>query len=346
MSKHVLIIGGTRFIGRSICKILASNGFTVHVLHRGFHPAQNCPEGIIEHLGNAKNPLEYKQLFKKYSIEFIIHTIAYAPEDLESLLPILKSTQIPLVVISTGQVYLVTVPRKSEYKETDYNRLLMQAPLNEEDFNQWEYGIQKRNMENLLTRWHEEYGISALTLRSPVVQGKNDYSYRLFSYIARLQDQEPIVLPHQGNTIISHIWVEDLARAILAIVNKGFTGRFAYNISMQERFKLSEVLQQMSEILQINKKAYISTRELSEQEDKILRTASPYSGKWVSVLNAEAFKKDFEWSPTPFSSWFPEVVLYQAKNFYLDELKNYGNRPKEVEIFKKLEKKGQLEQIL
>ncbi len=345
MSSHVLVIGGTRFIGKAIVRKLTSQGYIVHVLHRGFHPlGMNLPN-LIEYHGDARNPLAYRKIFKQYPIDFIIHTIAYSPDDIESLLQIQRVEQIPMIVISTGQVYLVTVGNKIPFREEDYNNLLMHAPENPEDYSQWEYGILKRNMEDTLTNWYREFRIPSFTLRSPVVQGNEDYSLRLYSYIKRVSDEYPFLLPFEGNVTISHIWVEDLANAVMHIIQQGFTERISYNISMEERLSLVDVIKKIALELNPKKPIHIPNNAIDEEEQKILMKASPYSGKWISVLDATRFKRDFNWKPTPFNEWFPKIVRHQYLHFEKEMLNNYLNRQEEIRIFGKLQSARQLTEL-
>lgn len=343
MTKRILVIGGTRFIGRSIIRHLLESGHEVHYLHRGFSQLDISSDRLFEHQSNAHNGLYYRKLFKQYSFDFIIHTIAYKPEDLEVLFPVLQADKTPLIVISTGQVYLVTLPPKEEYTEEDYHRMIMHSPEDEYNYAQWEYGVLKRNMEDLLTEWYQKFGISSLTLRSPVVHGERDYSYRLYSYIWRLTDDEQfLLLPSGGNPVLSHIWVEDLAKAVGSVVSRGFHGRQCFNISMNEKYPLTEWIFFMEKVLQRRVPVYMPSTDISEEEHMMLVQASPFSGKWVSVLNANKFKKAYGWEPTPFDRWFPDVVLYQFKHFSPENLKNRAIRPRETELYQRLKKEGQI----
>ncbi|GAB4169373.1 MAG: hypothetical protein Kow00108_03060 [Calditrichia bacterium] len=329
--KRILILGGTRFIGKAICRTFLEQGYEVHILHRGFHKCEATSPRIFAHHGNIHNALEYKKLLKTYSFDAIIHTIAYENKDIMPLLQILKTEKVPLITISTGQVYLVTLPPKEEYVEEDYNRLLMPAPQDEANYSQWEYGIKKRDVEDTLTQWYEDYNIPSVTIRSPVVQGNLDYSYRLYSYIARILDGNPIILPHNGNPVISHIWVEDLARAVLKIAESGPHSRLCFNVSMNERLLLKEFIQEVGNILDKPTEIYM-VNEPSSQVNSVAINASPYSGGWVSVLNADRIKETYQWNPTPLHQWLHEVVTYQAGRFDPNQLSNYVHRNSEIEM--------------
>ena len=64
MKKTVLILGGTRFIGRYILELLNNDIFDVYYFHRGktcFEPKVSS----VEILGNRTNEDDVQQLFKQ-----------------------------------------------------------------------------------------------------------------------------------------------------------------------------------------------------------------------------------------------------------------------------------------
>ncbi len=330
MKKSILVIGGTRFVGRAIVEELLKTGFKVVVYHRGQHQLPFDHENLFEEFGNCKNPLAYAGIFKKYGINAVIHNIAYHPEDVAGLRSVLNEYKVPIIVISTGQTYLVTVNKRQPYDEAAYNYPLLPAPQNDDDYKQWLYGVYKRDVERLLDDWYEQYNIPSVTLRCPVIQGEYDYSYRLFSYIARVKDGRPLILPYEVDVTISHLFVKDLVKAITLILTKDISGRNAYNLSGEERIPLSQFIGNIGEILERDPELFEVSTQKIVNEHPYLKTISPYSSKWVSVLDASSFKTNFNWKPTPINKWFPAVVKYQADNFLTKSLFNYTHRGKEL----------------
>ncbi|MCK5076278.1 MAG: NAD-dependent epimerase/dehydratase family protein, partial [Calditrichia bacterium] len=332
--KTVLLIGGTRFVGKAILDKLLNEKMRVVVYHRGNHKLHLNHPNLFEEFGDCRSPLNYHALFKKYRFDLIIHTVAYKPDDLISLFPDIKKYKTPIIVISTGQVYIVTVNNKIPFAEDVYDFPLLPAPQNDTDYIQWIYGLHKRDVEQLLDKWWEEYEIPSVSLRCPVIQGNYDYSYRLFSYIARILDSNQILLPFKGNSAISHLYVEDLTSALSLVAASDINNRAVFNLSMQERTSLSKFIKEISALFKKHTEIFELQSKEEKDINKMLSEASPYSGKWVSVLNNKLFKSKYKWKPTPLNEWLPGVARFQADNFKIEKLKNYGNRELENSLLK------------
>ena len=86
MKKTVLILGGTRFIGRYILELLNNDIFDVYYFHRGktcFEPKVSS----VEILGNRTNEDDVQQLFKHNSSMFkIYYTVTYFLKPIQPVL--------------------------------------------------------------------------------------------------------------------------------------------------------------------------------------------------------------------------------------------------------------------
>jgi len=82
-----------------------------------------------------------------------------------------------LVMISSGQVYLVTASPRPPFREADSEAPLMpEPPAANRDHAEWVYGMGKRAAEAALGAAAASRGWSTLALRLPVVQGEADGS--------------------------------------------------------------------------------------------------------------------------------------------------------------------------
>ena len=156
-------------------------------------------------------------------------------------------------------------------------------------------------------------------------------------------DRHPILLPYNGNSIISHIFAEDLAAALFLVTNSDIDKREVFNLSMEERLPLSEFIKNITGVLNVNTEIFKLNLKEEKNINNLLSEASPYSGKWVSVMSNRLFKSKFCWEPTLLSNWLRDITEFQLQNFSMDKLKNYGNRELENSLLKS--KKDLFQQI-
>jgi nucleoside-diphosphate-sugar epimerase len=123
------------------------------------------------------------------------------------------------VMISTGQVYLVREGCPKPAREADYDGPVMARPDHDTDGPQWDYGSGKRQCEDLVCADR----MGATRVRIPVVNGPRDNQRRMESYLWRLVDGAEVLLPDGGETPMRHVYSEDVARAVAAMLGDART---------------------------------------------------------------------------------------------------------------------------
>jgi nucleoside-diphosphate-sugar epimerase len=99
---RVLVVGGTKFIGRRIVEALTARGDEVAVLHRGRSEPPDLPE--CRHLHAARDELaSVAAEVEAFAPDAVVDTMALTASDAEAVLPHLPD--VPLVVLSSVDVY-------------------------------------------------------------------------------------------------------------------------------------------------------------------------------------------------------------------------------------------------
>ncbi|MGV2437710.1 MAG UNVERIFIED_CONTAM: NAD-dependent epimerase/dehydratase family protein [Anaerolineae bacterium] len=124
----------------------------------------------------------------------LVDLVLYEGHEAEHIVNLLQNHTAHYLFISTGQVYLVRGSSLARpFKEGDYNGEVMPAPpLHSADYSEWVYGYEKRQAEDVLAQAWQTQQFPYTSLRLPMVNGERDHFHRLYSYILRLQDGEPI----------------------------------------------------------------------------------------------------------------------------------------------------------
>jgi nucleoside-diphosphate-sugar epimerase len=208
----VLVIGGTKFLGYHLVQRLIAMEIDVTVFNRGITP-DDFGDKIQRVLGDRKDYKNFFEIFRKQPFDVVVDLIGYEADDIEVAIKTFKDHVGQYIFISTGQVYLVTKNLHQPATEEDYNQDIIECPPGEEPA--YLYGINKRKCEDLLVSAFNFQHFPSVRFRCPIIHGARDYTLRLYSYLIRLLDDNPIIIPHGGDSVIRHVYVEDVVNSII-----------------------------------------------------------------------------------------------------------------------------------
>lgn len=101
---NVLLIGGTRFIGRAIVEQLLRSRHTVTVYHRGQHEVELS--GPVSHVhGDRRDYSRFQADLARLSPEAVVDVIPMNAEDTRAVVEALRGRIAASVHISSGDVY-------------------------------------------------------------------------------------------------------------------------------------------------------------------------------------------------------------------------------------------------
>jgi uncharacterized protein YbjT (DUF2867 family) len=108
--------------------------------------------------------------------------------------------------------------------------------------------VQKRAAEDVLAQAWEGAGFPATRLRIPMVNGERDNFRRIESYLWRILDGGPVLLPDGGAQPCRHVSGADVARAAAELLGRPATFGQAYNLSQEKEPTLAELVGQLAEV--------------------------------------------------------------------------------------------------
>jgi nucleoside-diphosphate-sugar epimerase len=237
-------------------------------------------------------------------------------------------------------VYLVTENKNLPAREDDIFQDLIPCPAGEELA--YNYGIQKRAIEFYLREQYSFRKFPAVSLRCPIIHGPRDYTLRLFSYLLRIRDGNPLIIPGGGDCIIRHVYVYDVAQVILQILSNPMIRGEAYNLAQKEILSLSGFLGRVGAVLN----SQVRTTEISQSDLHqygLAADISPFSGRWVSYLDPSRAESELNFQSTPLEDWIPEVHQYFFNEYQGPVPENYRDRDKEIVLIKELIKSSKTE---
>jgi nucleoside-diphosphate-sugar epimerase len=325
---NILIIGGSKFLGYYLTHTLLTNDFRVTLFNRG-KTVDDFGDSVERVIGERKNYQQFYDLFHSRKFDAVIDLIAYDPEDVEVSERTFRDHIGQYIFISSGQVYLVTKNKNLPAREDDIYQNLIPCPPGEEAA--YEYGVKKRQIELFLQEQYSFRKFPSVSLRCPIIHGPRDYTLRLYSYLLRIQDGNPLIIPQEGDSIIRHIYVNDVVQAILKVLSDSAIRGEMFNLAQKEIFYLTEFLTVIGTI--INKQVHtvrIASSDLNE--NKLSENMSPFSGRWVSYLDPTRAERELDFQSTPIEEWMLKVYEYFFEIYQGLVPDNYKNREKEIQL--------------
>ncbi|MFO0624331.1 MAG: NAD-dependent epimerase/dehydratase family protein [Polyangiales bacterium] len=332
---EVLILGGTRFMGHLLAWRLVAGGHRVTLFHRGTRtpPFADRVETLLGDRATGVLP----SLLKGRAFDATVDFGAYTPSDVEPLLaPATRDALGHYVMISTGQVYLVRAGCPKPAREEDYEGPVMVRPDDDTDGPQWDYGAGKRRCEDLVGA---ELG-RATRVRLPVVNGPRDPQRRMESYLWRLVDGAEILLPDGGETPMRHVFSEDVARAVAAMLGDARTYGQAYNLVQDETPTLRALLEGMAARVGATPTLVRVTTEQVVGEGLVMREVSPFTQRWMSFMEGEKAKAALGFQPTPLWQTVDRVVSAFLAHPTEDRPAGYAHRAREVALARRVLRGG------
>jgi nucleoside-diphosphate-sugar epimerase len=214
----VLVVGGTRFIGRAIVEGLLADGHAVCLLHRGRTKAESGLR-VNEILGDRRGGQALALAFASPP-DWIVDTCAYEDEDLASILHRKPPGLQRYILISTVSVYgdMHEFPTQEDhpYFEGDPGKSAAAR-----------YAAGKIACEARL----RASGIPFTILRPAFVYGPWNTLYREAYYFDLLAKGEPVTAGETGGFLTQLGHAEDLAAAVLACARSERARGGIYNVT-------------------------------------------------------------------------------------------------------------------
>jgi nucleoside-diphosphate-sugar epimerase len=209
----VLILGGSRFMGRHIAEQLVAAGEKVAMLNRG---SREMMPGVEFIRGDRADAHGLDGLAGR-GFDAVVDLSAYQSSWVQDALTALVGRVGHYVFISSGAVY---APQPEvPWAET--------SPIGPDPA--WgNYAIEKVAAEKMLAAASGKVPVTVLRL--PFVLGPANYADREAFVFSRLALDRPILLPGGGAAINQYVHAADVARAVVAAIGRPGKGCRTYNV--------------------------------------------------------------------------------------------------------------------
>jgi nucleoside-diphosphate-sugar epimerase len=323
----VLLVSGSGFIGGHVARGLVAAGHRVTVLSRG---RQAPPAGATPLPADRTDAGAMAAALGGRRFDLTVDFLVYDAPDLAWVEHVSADALGRYVMISTGQVYLVTEGVSPPYREGDSAGALKAEPAAAApDHGQWSYGAGKRRAERALFALGER-GVRFVALRLPTMQGEGDGSLRLWAYLERMLDGGPVVLPDAGRRPSRFLYAGDLAPVLERMAGAASLAP-AYNLAQPDTHSLREFLERVARAAGVTPRfVEVSWEEYRAAglEPELL----PYAGPWASVLDPALAVTELGFAGTAVDAYLPRVVGWHLEHRPDRSHEGYTQRPRELDL--------------
>ena len=329
---QVLVIGGSRFIGLTVVQRLLMDGHRITLLNRG-HTPDPFGTRVSRVISDRSDPQVLQRAVARRDFDVVVDVIAFREDDTRAAVEKLSGRIGHFIHISTASVYLIRDRLLAPFREEDFAGRL--APKTEATASSWTYAYHKRRCELTLAHAWESDQFPFTTLRLPMVVGPGDYTERAQTYLERLLDGGPLILPDGGLNSWGFLWVADMAETIAAnLMNANAFGR-AYNLAQREIVSLKQFVETAAGSLGLRPTLAAIPLEWLNRLN-LGTTFSPYTHDHDIVLDTSAAQRDLLFEPTPFLAWCEQFVTDFRAHWDGVQSRLYATRPLELRLVQEL----------
>jgi nucleoside-diphosphate-sugar epimerase len=308
-----------------VWRLLAA-GHRVTLFNRGQTPD---PFGDrVERIRGERTAPDFETLLSGKRFDAAVDFLAFRGEDVERALRAFGEGRVGhYVFVGTGQVYLVRKDCPTPATEADYDGPLLPEPSDPADREPWAYGIGKRACEDLLAG---HPGFPSTRLRVPMVNGERDPRRRIESYLWRILDGRPVILPDGGTSPSRHVYAGAVARTIAGLLGNEATFGEAFNLGQDETPTLADLVALLAGILGARPALVTASSEVLEQAGLEPGRVSPFSTRWMSCLDPGKAKQTLAFRHEPLREYLGSIVSSFLADPPENPPENYSTREKEV----------------
>jgi nucleoside-diphosphate-sugar epimerase len=289
----VLLIGGTRFVGHYLALRLLAQGHRVTVLNRGITP--DSLGARVERIRADRKTGAFESALASRRFDAVVDFAGYAPEEVEGAVRVLRDKTAHYLFISTGQVYLVKEDCPLPSREEDFEGRVMVRPESSEDLEEWSYGVLKRRCEEVLIRNPE---FPSTRIRIPMVNGERDYFRRLESYLWRMLDGGPLLVPDGGHEVCRHVYGMDVAAVLASMLGKAHLFGRVFNVAQWEAPQLWDLLGLLADAVGApDRRVPLPAGAISRAGLRVPEV-SPYSTRWMSYIDPSLARSELGFRST------------------------------------------------
>ncbi len=305
--EKILILGGTKFIGRSLVEALIQLGkYELTLFNRGITNPHLFPE-VNKIVGDRRSP-DIKKIAATHW-DYVIDVSSYYPNPLIETLKVVNKDVKRYIYISSVSVYDFPKGRSATMHDED-TPLLACTEMQGKDDTWSTYGQRKAECDRLIQQSDLDYMI----LRPALVYGAYDHTDRFYYWLYQVEKGKTILRPEQHDTLFSYTYVKDLVIAIIEALTLESETRI-YNLVSHPKISIGQIIKTAMSILNINPK--IVDAPNSFYEKKVVKAFSDIP-LWLPddrrTYDNKRMLQHFDFQVVDFGKSVKDTIAYYKNN--------------------------------
>lgn len=235
---HVLVIGGTLFIGRNLVAALLKAGHDVTIVHR--KPGHELGKRVREIIADRNDAEGFKAAMQGHRFDVVFDNVYDWQRGTTAAQ--VEATAKTLGDRLTRYVFMSSVAAYGDGLNHHEGDAL--APDNHPD----PYVRNKAMSERALFRMHQRNGFPVVTIRPPYIYGPGNPYYREAYFWDRLRDGRQIILPGDGRRLMQFVHVHDVVNSCIQLMAENGVSGHAFNIANPRPVTQFELVQLLADV--------------------------------------------------------------------------------------------------
>jgi 2'-hydroxyisoflavone reductase len=306
---NCLVIGGTRFIGKMLVGELLKADHSVTVLHR--RPRHDLGRRVKNIMADRNDGQAMKVALAGKKFDVIFDNV-YDWERGTTAGHVEASVR---ALGSSGLQHYVFMSSVAAYGDgLNHHEGDALAPDDAPEL----YTRNKAMSERALFRLHQRIGLPVVTLRPPFVYGPGNNLYREAFFWDRLRANRSIILPGDGRRLAQFIYVKDLVKACIKVMDEPAAIGHAFNIANARPLSQAEVVEAFAKACKKPVKFVRIPREYILRAGGHPMGPKLYFGNYVDVppitqVTAKA-QRVLKFKPTDFATGLKETYKWYLRH--------------------------------
>jgi dTDP-glucose 4,6-dehydratase len=305
---RILVTGGLGFIGSNfIDHALENHPDIIAILNidrcdycARIHNVSRASDSRYTYIqADITNMSKMKRLFSEFIPDVVVHFAAQSHVDTSfenaqqyihdniigtyTILECVKESKCRLVHISTDEVY-----GEVELNETSHPVTSVLNPTNP-------YSATKAGAELLVKAYGHSFKIPYVITRGNNVFGPKQYPEKVIpAFVTRMLVREPCIVHGEGHSRRNFIYVDDVSRAVMTVIQKGVSGT-VYNIGTRNEYSVNEIFEMIRELVGTGTKFHVGDRPHNDKRYAVDSSALQELGWREETDFKSALEKTVEW---------------------------------------------------
>ena len=211
-------------------------------------------------------------------------------------------------------------------REDDYAGPVMAAPPTAADEEDWAYGVGKRAAEDALAA----AAVPSTRVRIPMVNGERDPKRRLESYLWRMLDGGPLLVP-DADAIARHVYRGAVVDALARMVDAPPPGA-VYNLAQAEEPTVRELLERLGAQVGVRPRIVDVPAADIAAAGLAVRAVSPLSTTWMSHVDPGLAVAELGFAHPPLDAYLGAIVAELVTGWRAEPPAGYAQRAREVAL--------------